>query len=105
MIGQTSENSERSLMPRKNAEQEYLKLARETCRVLGIEVSQDESIDSVMGKLKKSVPAFYFTSTQKSALQNLTEIIAAIGKRGSTHAIKRRLKKLEDDILFDKYFE
>jgi hypothetical protein len=92
-------------MPRKNTEQEYFKLARDTCRVLKIDVSQDGSLDSVMGKLEKSVPAFYFTSTQKSAIENLTRIIAAIGKRGSTHVIKRRLKELEDDILFDEYFE
>jgi hypothetical protein len=83
----------------------YLVLAKEVCELLMIHLEPNESLDSILKKIKTVSQTPYMTSTQKVIRKTLIEIIELIEKRENIKDIERKIVKLKSDILWDEYWE
>jgi hypothetical protein len=80
-----------------------VKLAQRACEILGIRISQRESLDSLVAKLDRSTHLPYLSSTQKRTVQNVAEIVRDINSRRPIARITRKIQRIQNDILFDKF--
>lgn len=75
------------------------------CNILQIDAYENEKLESLMNKLEIFSKTPYFTSTQKEILLITREIIEAISTKININKINGKIKKLNDKVLFDRYFD
>lgn len=92
-------------MRKKGTEQEYLELVREIFQTLEIEMPKTKSLDSLLHVLQKQTLVPYWTSTQRDIVRNLGNIVNEINDRRNMNSITKKMNKLKDAVLFDRYFE
>jgi hypothetical protein len=84
---------------------EYLDLAKEVCKIVEIPLEPNESLDSILIKIKRASQTPYMSSTQKEIREILVEIAKLIEEQKDIKDIKSKIEKLESDVLWDKYWE
>jgi hypothetical protein len=72
---------------------------------LEIEMPKTKSLDSLLHVLQKQTLVPYWTSTQRDIVRNLGNIVNEINDRRNMNSITKKMNKLKDAVLFDRYFE
>ncbi len=80
-------------------EDEYIKLAKKTLKILEITYSENENLESLLKKIENAMP-FYSSSTEKEIAELTVKIAREIRNRGDINSLNKLLQKLEDDVSY-----
>jgi hypothetical protein len=83
----------------------YKELAHRICGIAKVDIDAHASIDEILKKLRDVQQTPYLTSAQKEAREILNDIIEDIERKGSLPEIEMKIKKFEDAIEYDIYWD